>query len=287
MNFLDHFNYAHNPDLKSCTPWYQDDALIGYTNTEFKERGINFGLWQETDNGLIIPNQSEGELSRLFARFAKKTYEEGLLWSWVGELFPVKASVTDPTRFVMERTLTAPLGCLTFGVHLNGYVRTKQGIELWVAKRAQNKPTFPGKLDNIVAGGQPAGLGLFENLMKECFEEAGISKTQAKESVATGTISYWHTDGRGLKRDILYCYDLELPDSFVPVCHDGEVDSFERLPIEQVLSIIKTSYAFKYNCNLIIIDFAIRHGVLSGDNTPEYAELCERRNQLRLAEASQ
>ena len=287
MNFLDHFNYAHNPDLKSCTPWYQDDALIGYTNTEFKERGINFGLWQETDNGLIIPDQSEGELSRLFARFAKKTYEEGLLWSWVGELFPVKASVTDPTRFVMERTLTAPLGCLTFGVHLNGYVRTKQGIELWVAKRAQNKPTFPGKLDNIVAGGQPAGLGLFENLMKECFEEAGISKTQAKESVATGTISYWHTDGRGLKRDILYCYDLELPDSFVPVCHDGEVDSFERLPIEQVLSIIKTSYAFKYNCNLIIIDFAIRHGVLSGDNTPEYAELCERRNQLRLAEASQ
>ena len=287
MSFLDHFNYAHNPDLKSCTPWYQDDALIGYTNTEFKERGINFGLWQETDNGLIIPNQSEGELSRLFARFAKKTYEEGLLWSWVGELFPVKASVTDPTRFVMERTLTAPLGCLTFGVHLNGYVRTKQGIELWVAKRAQNKPTFPGKLDNIVAGGQPAGLGLFENLMKECFEEAGISKTQAKESVATGTISYWHTDGRGLKRDILYCYDLELPDSFVPVCHDGEVDSFERLPIEQVLSIIKTSYAFKYNCNLIIIDFAIRHGVLTGDNTPEYAELCERRNQLRLAEASQ
>ena len=287
MNFLDHFNYAHNPDLKSCTPWYQDDALIGYTNKEFKERGINFGLWQETDNGLIIPNQSEGELSRLFARFAKKTYEEGLLWSWVGELFPVKASVTDPTRFVMERTLTAPLGCLTFGVHLNGYVRTKQGIELWVAKRAQNKPTFPGKLDNIVAGGQPAGLGLFENLMKECFEEAGISKTQAKECVATGTISYWHTDGRGLKRDILYCYDLELPDSFVPVCHDGEVDSFERLPIEQVLSIIKTSYEFKYNCNLIIIDFAIRHGVLTGDNTPEYAELCERRNQLRLAEASQ
>ena len=117
MNFLDHFNYAHNPDLKSCTPWYQDDALIGYTNAKFKERGIDFGLWQETDNGLIIPDQSEGELSRLFARFAKKTYEEGLLWSWVGELFPVKASVTDPTRFVMERTLTAPLGCLTFGVH--------------------------------------------------------------------------------------------------------------------------------------------------------------------------
>ena len=283
MSFLYHFNHANNADFKSWTPWYHADVLVGYANEKFKERGIRFGLWRETDNGLVIPDQSEGELSHLFARFAKKTYEEGLLWSWVGEPFPVKASVTDPTRFVMERTLTAPLGCLTFGVHLNGYVRTTQGIELWVAKRAQNKPTFPGKLDNIAAGGQPAGLGLFENLIKECFEEAGISETQAKESVATGTISYGHTDGRGLKRDLLYCYDLELPDSFVPVCQDGEVDSFKRLPIEQVLSIIETSDAFKYNCNLIIVDFAIRHGILNGDNTPEYAELCERRNQLKLA----
>lgn len=280
MSFLDHFNHAHNADLQSWTPWFQGDALLGYVQDNFKERGLSFGLWQESEQGLVIPSLFEGELNQLFARFAKDTYEEGLLWSWVGEPFPVKASVTDPTRFVMERTLTAPLGCLTFGVHLNGYVRTRNGIELWVAKRSQHKPTFPGKLDNMVGGGQPAGLSLFENLLKECFEEAGISETQASQSIATGTISYRHTDGRGLKRDILYCYDLELPDSFVPVCQDGEVESFERLPIDVVLSMIETTDAFKYNCNLVIIDFAIRHGILTGDNTPDYAELCERRNQL-------
>ena len=280
MSFLDHFDRAHNADLHSWTPWFQDDALLGYVQDSFRDRGLGFGLWQESEQGLVIPSLSEGKLNQLFARFAKDTYEEGLLWSWVGEPFPVKASVTDPTRFVMERTLTAPLGCLTFGVHLNGYVRTHKGIELWVAKRSEQKPTFPGKLDNMVGGGQPAGLGLFENLLKECFEEAGISETQASQSVATGTISYRHTDGRGLKRDILYCYDLELPDSFVPVCQDGEVESFERLPIDDVLSLIETTDVFKYNCNLVIIDFAIRHGILTGDNTPDYAELCERRNQL-------
>jgi isopentenyldiphosphate isomerase len=280
LSFLDHFDRAHNADLQSWTPWFQGDALLGYVQDNFKERGLRFGLWQGSDRGLVIPSLSEGDLNQLFARFAKDTYEEGLLWSWVGEPFPVKASVTDPTRFVMERTLTAPLGCLTFGVHLNGYVRTQNGIELWVAKRSQQKPTFPGKLDNMVGGGQPAGLGLFENLLKECFEEAGISETQASQSIATGTISYRHTDGRGLKRDILYCYDLELPDSFVPICQDGEVESFERLPIDEVLSMIETTDAFKYNCNLVIIDFAIRHGILTGDNTPDYAELCERRNQL-------
>jgi len=280
LSFLDHFDRAHNADLQSWTPWFQGDALLGYVQDNFKERGLRFGLWQESDRGLVIPSLSEGDLNQLFARFAKDIYEEGLLWSWVGEPFPVKASVTDPTRFVIERTLTAPLGCLTFCVHLNGYVRTQNGIELWVAKRSQQKPTFPGKLDNMVGGGQPAGLGLFENLLKECFEEAGISETQASQSIATGTISYRHTDGRGLKRDILYCYDLELPDSFVPICQDGEVESFERLPIDEVLSMIETTDAFKYNCNLVIIDFAIRHGILTGDNTPDYAELCERRNQL-------
>ena len=280
MSFLDHFDRAHNADLQSWTPWFQDDALLGYVQDSFRDRGLGFGLWQESEQGLVIPSLSEGKLNQLFARFAKDTYEEGLLWSWVGEPFPVKASVTDPTRFVMERTLTAPLGCLTFGVHLNGYVRTHKGIELWVAKRSEQKPTFPGKLDNMVGGGQPAGLGLFENLLKECFEEAGISETQASQSIATGTISYRHTDGRGLKRDILYCYDLELPDSFVPVCQDGEVESFERLPIDDVLSLIETTDVFKYNCNLVIIDFAIRHGILTGANTPDYAELCERRNQL-------
>ena len=131
------------------------------------------------------------------------------------------------------------------------------------------------------AGGQPAGLGLFENLIKECAEEAGISEAQASQSIATGTVSYRYTDGRGLKRDVLYCYDLELPDGFVPKCQDGEVESFERLPIQEVLTIIETTDAFKYNCNLVIIDFAIRHGILTGDNTPEYASLCERRNQLK------
>ena len=281
LSFLDHFDRAHNADLQSWTPWLQGDALLGYVQDNFKERGLSFGLWQESESGLVIPSLSEGDLNQLFAKFAKDAYEEGLLWSWVGEPFPVKASVTDPTRFVMERTLTAPLGCLTFGVHLNGFVRTQAGIELWVAKRSQSKPTFPGKLDNIVAGGQPAGVGLFENLIKECAEEAGISEAQASQSIATGTVSYRYTDGRGLKRDILYCYDLELPDSFVPMCQDGEVESFERLPIQDVLAIIETKDAFKYNCNLVIVDFAIRHGILTGDNTPNYASLCERRNQLR------
>ena len=282
MSYLEHFNAAHNADLSTSTPWFQENAILGYVQDTFKIRGLEFGLWTETALGLVVAELDTIELNRLFGKFAKVAYEEGLLGTWVGELFPVKASVEDSTRFVMERTLTVPLGCLTFGVHLNGYVRTSHGIELWVARRSLSKPTFPGKLDNMVGGGQPAGLSLFENLVKESFEEAGISEIQARQSVPTGTISYCHTVDRGLKRDILYCYDLELPDSFVPACQDGEVESFKRLPIKNVLHLVETSNDFKYNCNLVIVDFAIRHGLLNGDNTPSYASLCERRNQLPI-----
>ena len=282
VNFLRHFDYAHNATLTEWTPWYQQDALLGYVQPRFRDRGLELGIWTSHSDHLQLSPGLVSELNLRFAHFSKSAYEDGLLESWVGEPFPVKASVDEPARFIMERTLTAPLGCLTFGVHLNGYVRTKQGIELWVAKRSSNKPTFPGKLDNIVAGGQPAGLSLFQNLIKECYEEAGISEIQAKQSIATGTVSYRHTDGHGLKRDVLYCFDLELADSFMPTCQDGEVESFERMPIKDVLSIIANTDKFKYNCNLVILDFAIRHGVITGDETSNYADLCARRNQLAL-----
>lgn len=37
---------------------------------------------------------------------------------------------------------------------MNGYVERNGEKYLWVAKRSKVKPTFPGKLDHIVAGGQ-------------------------------------------------------------------------------------------------------------------------------------
>lgn len=280
--FLRHYDRAHNADLRLWTPWTHDGDCLGYVQPSFRDRGLEFGLWTEVDGQLATRLTDGDALTDQFAEFAQTVFDEGLLTSWVGEPFPVKASVEEAPRFTMERTLTARLGCLTFGVHLNGYVSTPSGLKLWVATRSHSKPTFPGMLDNMVGGGQPAGISLFDNLIKECQEEAGIDEPLARSAHATGTISYCHTDGRGLKRDVLYCFDLALPEEFQPVCTDGEVESFELLPIEDVLDLIAHTDRFKYNCNLVIVDFAIRHGVLTGDDTPEYTRLCARANQLRL-----
>ena len=44
------------------------------------------------------------------------------------------------------------------------------------------------------------------------------------------------------------------------VLQDGEVESFMRLPIAEVADLVANTDEFKDNCNLVIIDFLIRHG---------------------------
>ena len=55
---------------------------------------------------------------------------------------------------------------------------------------------------------------------------------------------------------------------------EGEVDEFMLWPGEQVMGKVRDTFEFKFNCNLVIIDFLIRHGVLDPDNEPDYAALC-------------
>lgn len=80
--------------------------------------------------------------------------EEGVLSGWRNELYPVPTSFHAEPLALVERAAAVHLGIKAYGVHVNGYVETERGVELWVATRSQTKPTWPGRLDHIVAGGQ-------------------------------------------------------------------------------------------------------------------------------------
>jgi 8-oxo-dGTP pyrophosphatase MutT (NUDIX family) len=111
-----------------------------------------------------------------------------------------------------------------------------------------------------------------DNLRKECAEEAGIPGALAERAVVVGAITYCRDSAGGLKPDVMYCYDLELPEDFEPVCTDGEVESFQRLPLAEVAALVRDTEAFKLNCNLTIIDFLIRHGFITPEE-PDYLEI--------------
>ncbi|KAL2929280.1 Nudix hydrolase 20 chloroplastic, partial [Bienertia sinuspersici] len=74
-----------------------------------------------------------------------------------------------------------------------------------------------------------------------------------------GAVSYMDIDRDRLKRHVLFCYDLKLPEDFVPKNHDGEMESFKLTPVSHVANVIKKTQYFKSNCTLVIIDFLIRH----------------------------
>ena len=82
-----------------------------------------------------------------------------------------------------------------------------------------------------------------------------------------GAITYTMENETGLKPDMMFCWDLALPAGFQPSCEDGEVAEFRLLPVEEVMEIVETTDDFKFNCNLVIFDFCIRHGVLPPEHS--------------------
>ena len=77
---------------------------------------------------------------------------------------------------------------------------------------------------------------------------------------AIGAVSYAYLDEDGnARRDVLYCYDLELPADFTPRPVDGEVERFDLRPVEWVVEKVVEGMEYKPNCNLVLIDFFVRY----------------------------
>jgi 8-oxo-dGTP pyrophosphatase MutT (NUDIX family) len=143
---------------------------------------------------------------------------------------------------------------------------------LWIGRRSPDKQVAPDKLDNLVAGGIGNGHGVDETLVKESEEEASIPVSLIKHAVPAGAVSYRMETRLGIRDDVLFVYDLETPADFVPQNRDGEIVEFELMPAGEVLDRIRTTSDFKFNVNLVILDFAVRHGLLRpGD--PEYLDV--------------
>lgn len=190
-----------------------------------------------------------------------------------GEAFDVRETPAGPVLARLDRGALPAFGVISQGVHVNGFVRRPGGLHLWVGWRSRSKPVAPGQLDNIVAGGIPAGLSPAECLVKEAAEEASLPAELAARAVPAGRVSYVMANEEGLRRDVLHLFDLELPEGVVPRPNDDEVERFERLPAAELLRIVGEAGPVKFNVNLVLVDFALRHGLLPGLSGHERAKL--------------
>ncbi|KAJ7594380.1 nudix hydrolase 20 [Mycena floridula] len=215
---------------------------------------------------------------------------------WRSELYPIykdpfglhdHATDSDSANFAfeMERSACALFGFVTYGIHASIYkeLETEDGhhdFSIWVPTRSRTKQTWPGLLDNTVAGGVSSGMGMFESLVKECMEEASISESLVRKyAKATGSISYFiRTDKGWLQPEIEYVYDIKIPDAldFVPKPLDGEVESFELMTAGEVKQKMQQGGLFKPNCALVLVDLFVRLGIITPDNEPDYMKIVTR-----------
>lgn len=199
-----------------------------------------------------------------------------------------KYTIYDPSKkpyFNLERSMCPLFGVVMYGVHINGYVKDSSAqYKLWVPRRAADKATYPGMLDNTVAGGLGYPYGPLETVFKECYEEAGLERKYLEKRIkACGVVSYLYqlkpfefSNELGLVQpEVEYIYDIEMDPTTKPYPVDHESEDFQLMDIETIKEKLFKG-EFKDNCGAIILDFMIRHSLITPETEPDYIEITNR-----------
>lgn len=260
---LERARLCHTADPNGFRPWFVGEHRVGFVHGSRESLLAAAGApFVRTQGHWQLVGRDFAERSAALARFANELALAGHARSPLGELYPVESPTAPAPLLTIDRAFVTWFGVRARGVHLNGLVRTSAGLQLWVARRARDKRTFPGHLDNLVAGGQPFGLSPEQTLTKECHEEAGLPPALAAAARQVAVLHYTQQDGTLWKPDTLVCFDLELPLDVTPRPVDGEVEAFELWSVAQVVDSLAGDALWKPNCVLVVLDCLLRHGAL-------------------------
>lgn len=280
MSFLERIRTCHAWQPTDYRPFVvEGDARpLGWVAHGFARRLADFPqVFEVSDRAVVLPARygDFGTRSAVLEGALRELHAAGDIPRWRDEDYGVARRWGEAPLFKMERGAVPLFGFPAYGVHVNGFVRHPEGLALWVGKRSANKAVAPGKLDHLVAGGQPYGLSLMENVIKEAGEEASVPQPLAARARPVGALRYICARAEGLRNDVAFCYDLELSPDFRPIADGDEVESFSLWPIADVLTRIRETDGFKFNVALVNLHFALRHGQLSPDEEPEYQAIVE------------
>jgi 8-oxo-dGTP pyrophosphatase MutT (NUDIX family) len=203
----------------------------------------------------------------------------------------------------VERAASALFGIVTYGCHMSAYVRSSlsssspssvEDLKLWVPRRAATKSTYPSMLDNTVAGGIATGESPFECIVREAAEEASLPEELVRRKArSVGAVTYFHVrDERAggetglLMPECQFVYDLDLTPErqadgkdmereVTPKPEDGEVEGFELMGVSEVKDAMRKG-EFKPNCAVVLLDFFVRHGLITAEDEEGFVEICGR-----------
>ena len=143
--------------------------------------------------------------------------------------------------------------------------------------------SWPGRLDVTVGGGVGLGETPTSTIIRECAEEASLDPTFVAQNIrSAGVLSFPNRSPAGwILPGLYYLFDLPLqtttdgtPEEPRTNRNDGEVESFELLSVDDVLSNVLDPGQFKPSSALALVDFLIRHGYITEASDPRYVEVC-------------
>ncbi|KAF2651129.1 hypothetical protein K491DRAFT_682438 [Lophiostoma macrostomum CBS 122681] len=188
----------------------------------------------------------------------------------------------SPEPVHISRTAAAIFGIAVRGVHMVVFTHTAGRMKIWVPRRASTSFSFPDLLDSAVGGGIRADESPLQALTHEADEEASIDCDYLKNHVrACGALTYISTtDSRTGYEDglmipeVAYLYELEVPPEMELRPNDHEVGKYHLMDVEDVALSVKNRQ-FKPSSAAVMVDFLIRHGVITDENEPDYLRLLD------------
>lgn len=184
-------------------------------------------------------NLTLAERSQQMQDAARRLRALGLIPGWRDEAYACEQPVQTPEHqrgaplFEMERAAFRFFGLQSRAAHINGF--SSDG-RLWCGRRSPDKATDPGLLDNLAAGGLPAGESLALCAQRELYEEAGVPAEIASAIRDQGAIHVRRPVAEGLHDEVLQVFHLDLPLGFTPRNQDGEVSEFLCLSRAEALA---------------------------------------------------
>jgi 8-oxo-dGTP pyrophosphatase MutT (NUDIX family) len=277
MSYLRHLEACNRFDPERYLPLLLARRRVGFVRRDNARRLEAFpGIFHLSADAVAIADTIKGAdaVTQAIGEATDGLIRAGAVKKRRNEMFAVTDGWGGPLLFKLDRGMIEFFGARAYAVHLNGWRPGDDGPEFWIAKRAMSKAMAPGKLDNMVAGGLGAGYSAWETVLKEAGEEAGVPDSVASRARAAGAIRYRIELPDGMRDEVLFVYDIEVPADFVPCNSDGEVEDFRLLSARECLRLVRETDQFKYDVNLVLIDFGLRHGLIVPEE-PDYLSLLE------------
>ncbi|MFO1306646.1 MAG: DUF4743 domain-containing protein [Burkholderiales bacterium] len=252
------------PPSVSLTPLVAEGRTVGRLTAARAERLARFDGIARRGAALVVEGDRANRDASMEA-IARTLAGESALTAWRDERYAVRNAFDEPPLFVVERAAARYLGIRTYAAHVNGLVRTGEGVKMWLARRSPRKAIDPGMLDNLVGGGIGAGASIEGTVFKESWEEAGIEAGLAAQAARSGELAIFREQPDGIQDEIVYAHDLWLPAGWRPANQDGEAVEHRLVSLGDVAEIIASDAppdAMTADASLVALDCLVRLGEL-------------------------